>query len=120
MGRMRKTLRWTFSFGGTGLGSPIAKESDRTMLMREQNRLIRIQNELLDPTPKPPMPIPQEITANGDEEYWDKLTIVEKAKISQQINLGIGKSRRAKIAAKYIAKSKKEKGESESGLTGSS
>ncbi len=111
MGRMRKTLRWTFSFGGTGLGSPIAKESDRTMLMREQNRLIRIQNELLDPTPKPPMPIPAEVIANGDKEYWDSLTKVEQAKISQNINLGIGKSRRAKIAAKYVAKSKKVKSE---------
>jgi hypothetical protein len=46
---MRSALRWTFSFGGTDGLSPIARESERTRLAREQNDLLAQQNELLRP-----------------------------------------------------------------------
>jgi hypothetical protein len=60
MGRIRKTLRWTFSFGGTGAGSPIRAESsaeraarEHADLMREQNRLLAEQNRLVSQAARP-------------------------------------------------------------------
>lgn len=54
MGRLRKLARWTFSSGGTGLGSPIRAESSaeeaarqQRELLAEQNRLIAEQNRLI-------------------------------------------------------------------------
>jgi hypothetical protein len=47
MGRVRKTLRFVFSVGGYDGLSPIAKDSERTALIREQNVLIREQNRIL-------------------------------------------------------------------------
>lgn len=40
MGRMRKTLRFMFSFGGYDGLSPIAKESETNRLLREQNEIL--------------------------------------------------------------------------------
>lgn len=51
MGRIRKTLRFVFSVGGYDGLSPIAKESDRTALIREQNALIVEQNRILSGSP---------------------------------------------------------------------
>jgi hypothetical protein len=60
MGRIRKTLRWTFSFGGTGAGSPIRAESsaeraarEHAELMKEQNRLLAEQNRMIAGTARP-------------------------------------------------------------------
>jgi len=50
MGRVRKLARWTFSFGGTGWGSPIAAESTRERLLREQNQLLARQTRLMEAT----------------------------------------------------------------------
>lgn len=47
MGRVRKTLRFVFSVGGYDGLSPIAKDSERTALIREQNALIAEQNRIL-------------------------------------------------------------------------
>jgi len=47
MGRIRKTARWTFSFGGTGAGSPIRAESSAESAARETNRLLAEQNRIL-------------------------------------------------------------------------
>lgn len=46
MGRVRKTLRFVFSVGGYDGLSPIAKDSERTALIREQNELIAEQNRI--------------------------------------------------------------------------
>ena len=43
MGRIRKTLRWTFSFGGTGAGSPIRAESSAERAAREHAELMKEQ-----------------------------------------------------------------------------
>lgn len=47
MGRVRKTLRFVFSVGGYDGLSPIAKDSERTALLKEQNELIGEQNRIL-------------------------------------------------------------------------
>jgi hypothetical protein len=69
MGRIRKTLRWTFSFGGTGAGSPIRAESsveqaarEHAELLREQSRLLAEQNRLIAGT------LPAERSAHTTEE----------------------------------------------------
>jgi hypothetical protein len=41
MGRIRRSLRWTLSFGGTGAGSPIRAESSAEQAAREQTALLR-------------------------------------------------------------------------------
>ena len=47
MGRVRKTARFFISIGGYDGISPIAKESTRERLLREQNQLIARQTRLL-------------------------------------------------------------------------
>jgi hypothetical protein len=47
MGRVRKTLRFVFSVGGYDGVSPIAKDSEQTGLIRQQNALIAEQNRIL-------------------------------------------------------------------------
>jgi hypothetical protein len=47
MGRVRKSARFFFSIGGYDGISPIAKESTRERLLREQNELIAQQTRLL-------------------------------------------------------------------------
>lgn len=47
MGRVRKTLRWTFSFGGTGVGSPFRAESSAESDARRVHELMEEQNDLL-------------------------------------------------------------------------
>jgi len=50
MGRVRKTARFFISIGGYDGISPIAKESTRERLLREQNQLIARQTRLLEGT----------------------------------------------------------------------
>lgn len=58
MGRIRKTARFVFSIGGYDGISPIAKESEGTKLLREQNELLEEQNRLLrPPAPLEPSPL---------------------------------------------------------------
>jgi len=57
MGRIRKTMRWTFSFGGTGAGSPIRAESSAEQAARRTHELLEEQNALLQqiaPRQQPP------------------------------------------------------------------
>ena len=57
MGRLRKTARSIFSFGGYDGVSPIAKEDEKTLLLKKQNALIEEQTRALRNAAKPtPMP----------------------------------------------------------------
>lgn len=57
MGRLRKTARFFFSFGGYDGVSPIAKEDEKTLLLKRQNTLIEEQTRALRNATRPvPMP----------------------------------------------------------------
>jgi hypothetical protein len=47
LGRIRSALRFALSVGGSDGSSPIARESERTALLREHNELIRQQREVI-------------------------------------------------------------------------
>jgi hypothetical protein len=98
MGRVRKTLRWTFSFGGTGAGSPIAAESDGDRLLREGNELLRQQNDLIS-----------ELTASPPEPTPDTRALLDEALRSID-----GKYKRAQEAAE--ARVRKLSGDADHGL----
>ena len=53
MGRLRKTARFIFSIGGYDGMSPIAKEDEKTVLLKQQNALIEAQTRALRNAVKP-------------------------------------------------------------------
>lgn len=53
MGRLRKTARFIFSVGGYDGVSPIAKEDEKTVLLKQQNALIEAQTRALRNAARP-------------------------------------------------------------------